>query len=143
MCIDLQPWMGRNGPRSKFLSQFDVDPKELPQLLVLNVESRIFHQNVTITDVTTFLQGVSDGSIPGREQVMNSNKGGMVDKILESLAQYAPIVFGVIIIIVLFSMWLAFRADGELEMAYQQDLLRRKQGMDTMKVKKIKSIKED
>jgi len=128
---------------SKFLSQFDVDPKELPQLLVLNVESRIFHQNATITDVTTFLQGVSDGSIPGREQVMNSNKGGMVDKILESLAQYAPIVFGVIIIIVLFSMWLAFRDDGELEMAYQQDLLRRKQGTDTMKVKKIKSIKED
>lgn len=128
---------------SKFLSQFDIDSKELPQLLVLDVSSRIFHQNATISDVTTFLRGVSDGSIPGREQVMNSNNGGTAEKILEMLAQYAPIVFGVIIIIVLFSMWLAFREDGEIELAYQQDLLRRKQAAGSVKSKKVKSIKED
>jgi protein disulfide-isomerase-like protein len=127
----------------KFLSQFGIDSNALPQLLVLDVPSRIFHQNATITDVTTFLQGVADGSIPGREQDMNSKNGGAVETILEKLAQYAPIVFGVIIIIILFSMWLAFREDGEMELAYEQELLRRNEVVGTAKVKRIKSIKED
>lgn len=57
-----------------FLSQFNVFPQDLPQILVLDVPIHTYYQNATYKlNIDDFLLGIEDGSIPSKL----SNDAGM------------------------------------------------------------------
>lgn len=125
---------------SNFLSQFDVKSTALPQYLVLNITSRMFHQNENVTDIIEFLKGVSDGSIPSRKQEVKPNQGGIVEQLVTTMGKYGPIFLGVLFIILAVGIWISFREDPE-DLAKSKPTLRTTAKYSN--VPRTKSIKED
>ena len=84
---------------SKFLAQFNVDPKDSPQVFLLNVPDKVFWQNATYgANVQAFVTAVQDGTISQGEA---GSKGveRIMQKVYQWMVEYRP--WSVILVVLL------------------------------------------
>jgi hypothetical protein len=76
---------------AKFLSQFNVYPKNSPQVFVLNVPDRTYWQNATYKlNIDEFLAAVEDGTIPSSKPSQGGGNGGFFDTVLHFINDNLP-----------------------------------------------------
>ena len=94
---------------SRFLEQFDVLEKDLPQVFVLDVPARTYWQNSTYKlNIEEFLDAVQDGTIESKSAGAKGWKGSL-EKALNLIIQYQPWSFAVIVLFVIgFSVIVAY-----------------------------------
>eukprot|EP01083_Nonionella_stella_P064639 168696_1 len=131
---------------SNFLSQFNIETEAMPQYLVLDVPTRKYYQNETITDIRDFVEGMKDGSIIQLEQ---SNDGGGGGGILESIhgfmSRNMPYTLVGVVVVFCGMLYCALAEDPE-EALYQSEMLKlqlERAKKENMKKKKEKAEKED
>jgi len=86
----------------RFLNQFEVNKKTLPELFVLDVPKRVFWQDSSILSAEEFLEAVNNGQIPGRNQVGKSGTG-MLSEFKSMFMVYMP--YSAILAVVMFFMF--------------------------------------
>ena len=82
-----------------FLEQFRVVPEDTPQIIVLEVRTKMFWQNSTYNNIFEFLKAVEDGSVASAVAV-KGGYGGLMDKIERAFLDYFPYSFLLLIVIV-------------------------------------------
>jgi len=128
---------------SNFLSQFNIETESMPQYLVLDVPTRKYYQNETITDIREFVEGVNDGTIAQLEQ---SNDGGGGGGILESLhgfmSRNMPYTLVGVVVVFCGILYCALAEDPE-EALYQSEMLKLQLERAKKENMKKKAEKED
>ena len=93
----------------KFLGQFSVNKKNLPQFVVVDVPERTYWQDSSIVDITNFIAAVKNGTIQSRKQ--EKAKSGLADMILQSFVDYMPWSLMFVFVVMAFVFWLVLRID--------------------------------
>ena len=93
----------------KFLGQFSIDKKSLPQFVVVNVPERTYWQDSSVVDITNFIAAVKNGTIQSRKQ--EKAKSGLADMILQSFVDYMPWSLMFVFVVMAFVFWLVLRID--------------------------------
>ena len=74
----------------KFLEQFEMDPDVLPQFLVLEVPSKVYYRDVDYKTVSSFLEGIDNGSILSQDHVSRRGFMGKVYKLEHWFFSHLP-----------------------------------------------------
>lgn len=93
----------------KFLSQFSVDKKKLPQLVVVDVPERTYWQDSSVGEITEFLAAVKNGTIQSRKQ--EKAKSGLADMLLQTFVDYMPWSLVFVFAVMALVFWLVLRMD--------------------------------
>lgn len=93
----------------RFLSQFSVDKKDLPQLVVVDVPERTYWQDSTVVGISNFIAAVKNGTIQSRKQ--EKAKSGLADMLLQSFVDYMPWSLVFVFSVMAFVFWLVLRMD--------------------------------
>ena len=127
---------------SKFLKQFSIEKSALPQYLILDVPKRKFYQNETFPDIDAFIQGVKDGSIEERDQVMDDSSNPF-ERFHAFFVKYLPYTMtGFLLLVGL--MFYFLLQDDEEELRYQEMLKAQRERMEKRIAEgKKKAMKED
>ena len=93
----------------RFLSQFSVDKKDLPQLVVVDVPERTYWQDSSVVGISSFIAAVKNGTIQSRKQ--EKAKSGLADKLLQAFVDYMPWSLLFVFAVMAFVFWIVLRMD--------------------------------
>jgi hypothetical protein len=96
----------------KFLGQFQVRRESLPQFFVVDVPSRTYWQDSSVSGISNFISGVKDGTIVSREQ--EKSKSGPMDDLMQAFVNYMPWSLGVAFVLFAVVFMLALRLGGDV-----------------------------
>lgn len=95
------------GKWAKFLSQFNVEPEENPQMIVMDVSTKKFYQNSTYKNMVEFMKAVDDGEIeqltankPKKTGILAMVETLFIDNFPYSLIVILVLVFGLVFLLV-------------------------------------------
>ncbi len=115
----------------KFLGQFSVDKKNLPQFVVVDVPERTYWQDSSVVDVTNFIAAVKNDTIQSRKQ--EKSKSGLADMILQSFVDYMPWSLLLVFAAMAFVFWLVLRIDDGPTLQLEETRTRAASGNSTKK----------
>jgi hypothetical protein len=98
---------------SKFLEQFNVLPKDNPQVFILDVPKKRFWQNATIPNVFDFMKAVEDGTITSDMTAGKKGVQGVLGKLERAFLSYFPYSLGLILVFVLGVVYMLVPAEDE------------------------------
>jgi protein disulfide-isomerase-like protein len=98
---------------SKFLEQFNVLPKDNPQVFILDVPTKRFWQNATMPNVFDFMKAVEDGTITSDVTAGKKGVQGFMGKLERVFLNYFPYSLGLILFFVLGVVYLLVPAEDE------------------------------
>jgi len=93
----------------KFLEQFSINRDDNPQMLIMDVPTKMYHQNETYKNVFDFMKAVEAGEIPSRKATKSNGGGGgilaniesfFVDNLPYSIIIVIGLVFGIVFLLV-------------------------------------------
>jgi hypothetical protein len=84
---------------AKFLDQFRVVPEEIPQMIILNVPTKMFWQNSTYSNMFEFMKAVEDEVIMSDHSSPSGKKGSLA-KFENIFMKYFPYSLGVLLLLV-------------------------------------------
>jgi hypothetical protein len=93
----------------RFLSQFSVDKKDLPQLVVVDVPERTYWLDSSVVGISSFIAAVKNGTIQSRKQ--EKAKSGLADKLLQAFVDYMPWSLVFVFAVMAFVFWIVLRMD--------------------------------
>ncbi|KAL3809356.1 hypothetical protein ACHAXA_009064 [Cyclostephanos tholiformis] len=96
----------------KFLGQFQVRRENLPEFFVVDVPSRTYWQDSSVSGISNFISGVKDGTIVAREQ--EKSKSGPLDDLMQAFVNYMPWSLGVAFVLFVAVFVLALRLGGDV-----------------------------
>jgi protein disulfide-isomerase-like protein len=98
---------------SKFLEQFNVLPKDNPQVFILDVPKKRFWQNASIPNVFDFMKAVEDGTITSDVTAGKKGVQGVLGKLERAFLSYFPYSLGLILVFVLGVVYMLVPAEDE------------------------------
>lgn len=105
---------------NRFLGQFNVEEKYIPQFLALDVPTKTFWQNETYSNLFEFMKAIEDGEIQSA-QASRSSRNGILGKFEHYFISQFPYSLFVLLLAVFGFVWMLVPSYEEDPYSYAND----------------------